>query len=291
MKKTKWMMCLVIFAGILLFAGSVDAQADEVKVIFHSGTPMDASAKVFTVERGTEITLPDTYWSMSNWMFDGWDRGINLSTLNETTQPDYKKGDRVVASYDENHFSGRWKQEIYTIKLNANGGKFQTSAGKTKTASFTKYCNTNAYIGQYGLQRPGYTFLGWSNKNNSKKILYKNYYNKNSNATLYAVWQFHYKVTFKKGKKRDKIVIQWRRGEGASLSRVYVSRNKNFAKTKKYRKNTYRLVTKSKKKIITVTFDVEKRIKGYRYIVVENESKVGKTTSTTLNFSTKVKCR
>lgn len=280
MKKRSLILSFLLFLGIAGLIRPIQAEAEEMaRVNFRSGEVFGTTYSI-TVPNGSEITLPDAYWSSAKYTFVGWNN-TNWLNPDNIAGPQYKKGDKVkVHGYDQ--FVAQWvPTEIYTytVKFHGNGGK-----GRIKER--TEYVNKKMYLGGCQPTREGYIFLGWSTNRKAKKPQYTTYYTGNKNTTLYAVWQWKYRVTFKKGKKKDTITIKWRRTPGAYKSRVYVS------KSKTYSKNTYMLVTKSKKSIITKTFSMKKgKLKGYRYVWVTHERKNGKYIHIGSEFQTRIKCR
>jgi uncharacterized repeat protein (TIGR02543 family) len=80
--------------------------------------------------------------------------------------------------------SSTTKLASFVIKYNANGGV-------NPPASQSKIQFVNAVLSKTIPTRTGYKFLGWATSKNSKTVAYKagSTYSKESNITLYAVWQ------------------------------------------------------------------------------------------------------
>ena len=75
--------------------------------------------------------------------------------------------------------------DVYTITLDANGGKF-TDTGETTMTMTGK--NITLPSGS-DVTREGYTFIGWAENKNAEEAKYTGNYEPTSGITLYAVWK------------------------------------------------------------------------------------------------------
>lgn len=150
----------------------------EYKVAYHanggSGVPLSQ-----TKYHGKALTLSDTEPTRTGYIFQGW------ATSSTATSKEYSAG----GSYTGNKaitLYAVWKLEPrrYTIAYNANGGKnppFSQAKTHGETLILSNMIPT----------RTGYEFLGWAEDQEASSVAYNagDKYEKDSDATLYAVWK------------------------------------------------------------------------------------------------------
>lgn len=129
---------------------------------------------------GTALTLSSTKPSRTGYYFQGW------GTTATDTSVNYAAG----ASYTANAaitLYAIWKANTYTVKYDANGGS-------DAPASQTKTYGVNLTLSTTKPTRPNYNFLGWGTSKTSTTVSHVpgSIYTKNSEATLYAVWELAY---------------------------------------------------------------------------------------------------
>lgn len=107
--------------------------------------------KQVAAEKGEKITAPDgSGLIMAHYDFDSW------NTVADGTGTKYMPGDLIRVEKTMNLYA-RWKNHVYTIIFNANGG-----TGTVDPVS--AFYGNVVVIPDGGFEREGYTFTGWDTK-------------------------------------------------------------------------------------------------------------------------------
>ena len=127
---------------------------------------------------GTNLTLSSTKPTRTGYSFAGWATSSSGSVA-------YQPGGTYSSNTDVTLYA-KWTANTYTVSYNANGGSGAPS-------SQTKWYGTNLTLSSIKPTRTDYNFLGWSTSA-SGGVVYESgaEYTKNSNITLYAVWELAY---------------------------------------------------------------------------------------------------
>ena len=127
------------------------------------------------IAMGSKYTLPTTQPTRDGYKFLGW------SSEKDAKEAEYTSSTAFTANNDR-IFYAIWERVSHTISFNANGGE---------GAPLTISTDTNEVVlPETRPTRQGYTFLGWSTKQNGK-VEYEpgNIIKDVDSLTLYAVWQ------------------------------------------------------------------------------------------------------
>lgn len=141
----------------------------------------------------------------------------------------------------------RWKEIIYQVQFNSNGGKKKFSGKGVK--------NGDSYGSLPAPARSGYRFTGWyTAKSRGKKITSQTRVNLNQDQMLYAHWS---KVTVGRvnslklyNKKKGRMDIAFKGVKGAAGYQILYGSNSSFTKGKKkvYTTKIKKAVTRLKKR-------------------------------------------
>lgn len=124
---------------------------------------------------GKSTTLSTTIPDRDDYKFVGW------ATSSSSTSAKYDAGDSVTLTSNLTLYAV-WKQDVYKISYNANGGSGAPSP-QTKTAGVNLTLSTTIP------SRNGYTFAGWATSSTgSVAYVAGSTYSKDAEVTLYAVW-------------------------------------------------------------------------------------------------------
>ena len=131
-----------------------------------------------TKTHGKDLTLSTTKPTRSGYTFLGW------GTSSTATAATYSAGGTYTSNSNVTLYA-IWKKNAaptYTLTYDANGGSGAPSSQSGATSYAVSYIEPI---------RNGYTFLGWSTKNNATVASYTagGIITINANTTLYAVWQ------------------------------------------------------------------------------------------------------
>ena len=153
------------YSGNLELYARWEAQKEQVTFNGNGGTISGSSTK--EVVYGTAYgTLPRTGHTFLGWY---------------TASENGKKVDSTTICQDTGMLYAHWKKSVYTVNLDANGGK--TNA-VSKTVTYDEVYGTFPDV-----ERPGYTFKGWyTEKSGGNKVDAKSIVNIAKNHTLYAQW-------------------------------------------------------------------------------------------------------
>lgn len=156
------------YSGNLELYARWEAQKEQVTFNGNGGTISGSSTK--EVAYGTAYgTLPTA--TRTGHTFLGW----------YTASENGKKVDSTTICQDTGMLYAHWKKSVYTVNLDANGGK--TNA-VSKTVTYGEVYGTFPDV-----ERPGYTFKGWyTEKSGGNKVDAKSIVNIAKNHTLYAQW-------------------------------------------------------------------------------------------------------
>ena len=156
------------YSGNLELYARWEAQKEQVTFNGNGGTISGSSTK--EVAYGTAYgTLPTA--TRTGHTFLGW----------YTASENGKKVDSTTICQDTGMLYAHWKKSVYTVNLDANGGK--TNA-VSKTVTYDEVYGTFPDV-----ERPGYTFKGWyTEKSGGNKVDAKSIVNIAKNHTLYAQW-------------------------------------------------------------------------------------------------------
>lgn len=156
------------YSGNLELYARWEAQKEQVTFNGNGGTISGSSTKevVYGTAYGTLPTATRTGHTFLGWY---------------TASENGKKVDSTTICQDTGMLYAHWKKSVYTVNLDANGGK--TNA-VSKTVTYDE-----AYGTFPDVERPGYTFKGWyTEKSGGNKVDAKSIVNIAKNHTLYAQW-------------------------------------------------------------------------------------------------------
>lgn len=156
------------YSGNLELYARWEAQKEKVTFNGNGGTISGSSTKevVYGTAYGTLPTATRTGHTFLGWY---------------TASENGKKVDSTTICQDTGMLYAHWKKSVYTVNLDANGGK--TNA-VSKTVTYDE-----AYGTFPDIERPGYTFKGWyTEKSGGNKVDAKSIVNIAKNHTLYAQW-------------------------------------------------------------------------------------------------------
>jgi uncharacterized repeat protein (TIGR02543 family) len=139
------------------------------------------------IEKGTTVRLtaaPDTYCNLTGW--------TEQTAAGQTAVTYVRTGNSITFTMPDRDvkFTPVFERQKYTVTFNANNG-----TGTMGTQEFeygiAEKLNASTFT------RPGYTFLGWSTKNNTETAAYSDQQSITKissdstvkNVTLYAVWK------------------------------------------------------------------------------------------------------
>jgi len=136
-----------------------------------------------TKYHGKTLVLSTEKPTRAGYTFLGW------STDKNATAATWKAGGDYNAN-ENNTLYAVWKESIYTITYNANGG---TSAPEKQTKRYGK----NLILRTKIPTRKNYVFQGWATSKTATKATYKagGTYKTNKDVTLYAVWKKKQTIT------------------------------------------------------------------------------------------------
>ncbi len=158
--------------------GDVKLYAQWVEIFTISFLPNGAEGEPVTqtVEKGTRVTVPDgSGLVFEHYEFDSW------NTVSDGTGTKYYPGQQVVVNSTVNLFA-RWRNCVYTISFNANGG----SGSVPDVSGF--YGNT-VDIPDGGFSRQHYVFTGWNTSTDgSGDEISPGPYTVDGDRELYAQW-------------------------------------------------------------------------------------------------------
>ena len=156
------------YSGNLELYARWEAQKEQVTFNGNGGTISGSSTKevVYGTAYGTLPTATRTGHTFLGWY---------------TASENGKKVDSTTICQDTGMLYAHWKKSVYTVNLDANGGK--TNA-VSKTVTYDEVYGTFPDV-----ERPGYTFKGWyTEKSGGNKVDAKSIVNIAKNHTLYAQW-------------------------------------------------------------------------------------------------------
>ena len=156
------------YSGNLELYARWETQKEQVTFNGNGGTISGSSTKevVYGTAYGTLPTATRTGHTFLGWY---------------TASENGKKVDSTTICQDTGMLYAHWKKSVYTVNLDANGGK--TNA-VSKTVTYDE-----AYGTFPDVERPGYTFKGWyTEKSGGNKVDAKSIVNIAKNHTLYAQW-------------------------------------------------------------------------------------------------------
>ena len=156
------------YSGNLELYARWEAQKEQVTFNGNGGIISGSSTKevVYGTAYGTLPTATRTGHTFLGWY---------------TASENGKKVDSTTICQDTGMLYAHWKKSVYTVNLDANGGK--TNA-VSKTVTYDE-----AYGTFPDIERPGYTFKGWyTEKSGGNKVDAKSIVNVAKNHTLYAQW-------------------------------------------------------------------------------------------------------
>lgn len=157
------------YSGNLELYARWEAQKEQVTFNGNGGTISGSSTKEVAYGGTAYGTLPTA--TRTGHTFLGW----------YTASENGKKVDSTTICQDTGMLYAHWKKSVYTVNLDANGGK--TNA-VSKTVTYDEVYGTFPDV-----ERPGYTFKGWyTEKSGGNKVDAKSIVNIAKNHTLYAQW-------------------------------------------------------------------------------------------------------
>ncbi len=131
-----------------------------------------------TKEYGKDFIIPELFAPIrTGYTF------IGFNTKEDGSGTSYNVGS-VYSSNANLFLYAQWKENIYTITYNANGGSGAPS-------NQTKIHGITLTLSDTQPTRSGYTFLGWSTSSSATSATYsvESSFRENADTTLYAVWK------------------------------------------------------------------------------------------------------
>ena len=160
------LVAILVLSTITSLVFSNAASAD---VRYNKNVPANS-----TDRRGGCVTIADSIWSRSGYLFNGWNslaNGLGVA---------YAPGDSCASLSDMTWLYAQWVS-VSTVAFNSNGGSGSMS---NQSAGVTTPLSSNAFT------RAGYDFDGWTTNADGTGTSYVDgaSYTFASNLTLYAKW-------------------------------------------------------------------------------------------------------
>lgn len=168
-----------VYGGTKSASGSLTVEGQTTYRVTYNANGGSGAPSAQTKTHGVSLKLSTVTPYRSGYVFQGW---ATTSTGGVSYNPgDYYTTNASITLY------AVWGTTGYTVSYNANGGSGAPSAqtkqhGVRLRLSYTEPIRTN------------YIFLGWGTSAASTTVSYEpgDYYTRNADITLFAVWQYSY---------------------------------------------------------------------------------------------------